>query len=200
MQIGRFLTAADQATPWRARIPAVHYKDIAMCGIFRPACCHIQVDPEKGTWADIDKLAKKYDLMVEFMVNHISPASQEFQDFLSNGPDSEYWPMFIHWNQFWEGGELPGLQDILNHMHPVRLTSLCIHLLEVGSTQWMYRTLLLLHHCVGLLARAGPPWHMTCYVGSPALITSLVSAEGRQSISHCCGQGILSLREWQEKG
>ena len=65
-----------------------------------------QVDPEKGTWADIDRLAKKYDLMVEFMVNHISPASQEFQDFLAKGPDSEYWPMFIHWNDFWEGGAL----------------------------------------------------------------------------------------------
>lgn len=63
-----------------------------------------QVDPEKGTWADIDRLAKKYDLMVEFMVNHISPASQEFQDFLAKGPESEYWPMFIHWNEFWEGG------------------------------------------------------------------------------------------------
>ncbi|KAK9837666.1 hypothetical protein WJX74_002520 [Apatococcus lobatus] len=69
-----------------------------------------EVDPEKGTWSDIDRLAKKYDLMVEFMVNHISPASQEFQDFLAKGPESEFWPMFIHWNEFW-GGE-PTLDDL----------------------------------------------------------------------------------------
>ena len=78
-----------------------------------------QVDPEKGTWADIDRLAEKYDLMVEFMVNHISPASKEFQDFMAKGPESEYWPMFIHWNEFWEGGGAKALledsSDTCNH-------------------------------------------------------------------------------------
>lgn len=65
---------------------------------------HLQVDPAKGDWDIVQTLCAKYDVMVEFMVNHISPASDEFQDFLKHGMDSKYAEMFIHWNDFWEGG------------------------------------------------------------------------------------------------
>lgn len=64
----------------------------------------LQVDPSKGDWAAVERLSARYDVMVEFMVNHISPASDEFQDFLKHGMESEYAEMFIHWNDFWEGG------------------------------------------------------------------------------------------------
>ncbi|KAK9865185.1 hypothetical protein WJX84_007242 [Apatococcus fuscideae] len=63
-----------------------------------------EVDPAKGDWDVVQSLCAKYDVMVEFMVNHISPASDEFQDFLKHGMDSQYAEMFIHWNDFW-GGE-----------------------------------------------------------------------------------------------
>ena len=77
---------------------------------------HLQVDPAKGDWEVVQKLCKKYDVMVEFMVNHISPASDEFQDFLKHGMDSKYAEMFIHWNDFWEGGTL---DPPVAWLHPV---------------------------------------------------------------------------------
>lgn len=36
-----------------------------------------EINPDMGTWEDVDKLAASYDLMMELMVNHISPASAE---------------------------------------------------------------------------------------------------------------------------
>ncbi len=66
--------------------------------------CDLQVDPAKGDWAAVERLSARYDVMVDFMVNHISPASDEFQDFLKHGMESRYAEMFIHWNDFWEGG------------------------------------------------------------------------------------------------
>jgi hypothetical protein len=66
------------------------------------------VDPRLGTWDDVRALADKLDLELELMVNHISPASTEFQDFLANGDASGYADMFIDWDSFWEDGEAAG--------------------------------------------------------------------------------------------
>ena len=64
------------------------------------------VDPKFGTWDDVKALGAEYDLQMECMVNHISPASKEFQDYLSKGDKSEFRDMFIDWNKFWGGGFL----------------------------------------------------------------------------------------------
>lgn len=63
------------------------------------------VDPAFGSWEDIDHLAEKYYLMADFMLNHVSIRSQEFQDYQKKGDASPYRDMFIHWNEFWPGGE-----------------------------------------------------------------------------------------------
>ncbi len=44
--------------------------------------------------------------MLELMVNHISPASEQFQDFLEKGDDSPHASMFIDWDKFWGEGKL----------------------------------------------------------------------------------------------
>lgn len=62
------------------------------------------VDPKFGTWDDVKALGAEYDLQMECMVNHISPASKEFQDYLAKGDKSEFRDMFIDWNKLW-GGE-----------------------------------------------------------------------------------------------
>ena len=36
-----------------------------------------EVNPEMGSWADVDAFAQNYDVTMELMVNHISPASAE---------------------------------------------------------------------------------------------------------------------------
>ena len=63
------------------------------------------VDPELGTWNDIDRLGEKYYLMADFMLNHVSIRCEEFKDYMKNGDSSPYKDMFIDWNEFWPNGE-----------------------------------------------------------------------------------------------
>ena len=64
-----------------------------------------KVDPNFGTWEDIDRLGEKYTLAADFMLNHVSIRSREFKDYMEKGDASEYRNMFIHWDEFWPGGE-----------------------------------------------------------------------------------------------
>ena len=43
-----------------------------------------RVDPAFGNWSDIDRLAEKYTLAADFMLNHVSIRSAEFQDYMEN--------------------------------------------------------------------------------------------------------------------
>ena len=54
-----------------------------------------EVDPNFGTWKDIEKIGDDFDLIIDFMVNHISKQSVFFQDYMENGDDSEYADMFL---------------------------------------------------------------------------------------------------------
>lgn len=64
-----------------------------------------KVDPAWGTWEDIDRLAERYFLCADFMLNHASVRSAEFLDYMEKGDASEYADMFLDWNQFWPNGE-----------------------------------------------------------------------------------------------
>lgn len=64
-----------------------------------------EVNEELGTWEDVMRLSKKYDLLMECMVNHISPASSEFQEFLEKGDQAHSADMWIDWQKFWPNGE-----------------------------------------------------------------------------------------------
>lgn len=58
--------------------------------------------------ADLDKLKKLgIDLKLDFVLNHASVLSPQFQDLLKNGEQSKYKDFFINWNRFWDGhGEM----------------------------------------------------------------------------------------------
>lgn len=43
------------------------------------------------------------DLKLDFILNHASVLSEQFQDLLRNGEQSKYKDFFINWNEFWEG-------------------------------------------------------------------------------------------------
>ncbi len=43
------------------------------------------------------------DLKLDFILNHISVLSKQFQDIVKNGEESKYKDFFINWNRFWEG-------------------------------------------------------------------------------------------------
>ena len=57
---------------------------------------------------DIEDLkALGMDLKLDFILNHISVLSAQFQDIVKQGEASEYKDFFIDWNRFWEGcGEM----------------------------------------------------------------------------------------------
>ncbi|MCS6883183.1 MAG: alpha-amylase family glycosyl hydrolase [Oscillochloridaceae bacterium] len=47
------------------------------------------VDPALGTWADIERLSRRYRLMFDAVVNHISASSAWFREFLAGAPGAE---------------------------------------------------------------------------------------------------------------
>lgn len=49
----------------------------------------VSVDPKLGDWSDIRALAGSYKLMFDGVVNHVSSASQYFQDFMDGRPGAE---------------------------------------------------------------------------------------------------------------
>ncbi len=78
-----------------------------------------QVDPAFGSWEDIRALASDYELMFDFMINHLSRRSPEFLDFVEKHDQSEYADMFLRFKKFWQGGEPTQEQvDMLNKRKP----------------------------------------------------------------------------------
>ena len=63
-----------------------------------------EVDPAFGSWEDIDRIGEKYYLMFDYMINHISVRSQEYQDFLLKKDASRYKDFFIRFRDFWKHG------------------------------------------------------------------------------------------------
>jgi sucrose phosphorylase len=54
-----------------------------------------EVDPAFGNWEDIRRISSKYDLIVDFMINHLSRQSAEFKDFAENGDGSPWAELFL---------------------------------------------------------------------------------------------------------
>jgi sucrose phosphorylase len=62
------------------------------------------INEELGSKEDIDALGKlDIDLKLDFILNHASVLSPQFQDLVKNGENSKYKDFFINWNKFWEG-------------------------------------------------------------------------------------------------
>ncbi len=53
---------------------------------------------------DLKELKERgIDFKFDFILNHASVLSKQFQDIIKNGEDSKYKDFFINWNQFWAG-------------------------------------------------------------------------------------------------
>ena len=72
---------------------------------------YLMIEPEFGTWEDIEAIGENFDILVDLMVNHISGKSIYFQDFLKQGRKSEYADLFITLDKVWENGK-PVIKDI----------------------------------------------------------------------------------------
>ncbi len=66
------------------------------------------INEEMAEKEDIDRLGELgIDLKLDFILNHASVLSPQFQDLVKNGENSKYKDFFINWNKFWEGcGEM----------------------------------------------------------------------------------------------
>lgn len=66
------------------------------------------LDRRMATREDIENLkAQGIDLKLDFILNHLSVLSPQFQDILQKGDGSPYRDFFIDWNKFWAGcGEM----------------------------------------------------------------------------------------------
>lgn len=58
---------------------------------------YYKIKPEFGDWSDVESIAKKYDLMFDLVVNHISQKSEWFQEFLKGNP--KYQDYFIAYDE-----------------------------------------------------------------------------------------------------
>jgi sucrose phosphorylase len=72
---------------------------------FAPLTYH-EVDSSFGTWEDIEMIGRDFDLVFDFMVNHISRQSVFFQDYLEKGPGSKYADMFLPFSKLSPTGEI----------------------------------------------------------------------------------------------
>ena len=64
------------------------------------------VDPVFGSWEDLDMIGRDFDLIIDFMVNHISRQSVYFQDYVEKGSASEFADMFLSFKKFSPDGEI----------------------------------------------------------------------------------------------
>lgn len=61
---------------------------------------HREIDPRFGTWDDIGRLAERFDICLDLVLNHLSDVSPEFQDFLARGSASPHAPLFADVSTF----------------------------------------------------------------------------------------------------
>jgi len=62
------------------------------------------INRQMASREDLDALQDMgIDLKLDFILNHASVLSPQFQDILKKGEASEYRDFFIDWNKFWEG-------------------------------------------------------------------------------------------------
>ncbi len=66
------------------------------------------INEQLGSKEDIEALkALDINLKLDFILNHASVLSPQFQDLVKNGEKSKYADFFINWNKFWDGyGEM----------------------------------------------------------------------------------------------
>jgi sucrose phosphorylase len=68
---------------------------------------YLEIDPRFGTWADLERIAARHDLVLDLMVNHLSRRSAQFREFERRGRAARSADLFITLDKVWAGGEPP---------------------------------------------------------------------------------------------
>jgi sucrose phosphorylase len=72
---------------------------------------YAEIDPRFGSWADIERLGRRHDVLLDLMINHVSRQSAEFRDFVRRGRRSTSADLFITLDKVWPAGE-PDPHDV----------------------------------------------------------------------------------------
>jgi sucrose phosphorylase len=99
---------------------------------------YFEIEPAFGGWDDMDALGKKYGLLVDVMVNHISRYSPQFQDFLRLGRNSVYADYFLTLDKLWPNG-IPNPGDI-EKIYRRRPRPYSEYHLQNGKTEFVWTT------------------------------------------------------------
>ena len=70
-----------------------------------------EIDARFGSWSDVRRIADRYDVLLDVMVNHLSRQSPEFRDFELRGRASPSADLFITLDKVWPGG-IPADADV----------------------------------------------------------------------------------------
>jgi sucrose phosphorylase len=65
---------------------------------------HQLIDPRLGDWADLNELSQQVAIMADLIVNHVSAKSVQFQDYIENGENSAFAPLFLSYNKVFPNG------------------------------------------------------------------------------------------------
>lgn len=77
---------------------------------------HTRVDPRLGDWSDIARIAERYEVMADVIVNHVSHESPQFQDWLARGAASPHADMFLTLGRIFPEGATE--EDLLRIYRP----------------------------------------------------------------------------------
>ncbi len=79
---------------------------------------HTEVDPRVGTWESVTRLASRYELMADVIVNHVSAKSAAFVDWLAQGDASLHEAMFLTPQHVFGGAPLPADVAMIHRPRP----------------------------------------------------------------------------------
>lgn len=97
------------------------------------------VDEKFGSFDDLKVLENDYDLMYDFMVNHISAHSSYYLDFKEKKDASDYKDMFIRYKDFWKDGE--PTKEQIDKIYKRKPKAPCVELTFAdGSTEKIWCT------------------------------------------------------------
>ncbi len=99
---------------------------------------HTLVDPQVGSWSDIETIARDHEVMADLIVNHVSTASPQFRDFSRRGDASAYRGMFIEREDVFPEG--PSEEDLAAIYRPRPGSPFTRLRLENGEERLMWTT------------------------------------------------------------
>ena len=100
-----------------------------------------EINTAMGSWEDVERLCLKFEVMLELMPNHISQASEQFQDLKRNGEASATVDMWIDWTRFWQGNRIiqscTHLPKLRHHTDSVSCYKPCLSFLSTRRLKIM---------------------------------------------------------------